>query len=113
MNSLNREQQNNTERWESDFANLNFVYTDDYGNDALLEGGVEVVHNFITQLLSDARREERARCLEIVKGLCPIIFTVNGQHGAQEREVLYRMQKHNAEIQDALTTAEESIKKLK
>lgn len=96
-NSPNKtvDQQNKTERWENDFANLNFTYTDDYGNDALLEGGVEIVHNFITQLLSDARREERKKIVKIIKCL-----NCNDTHEPKDK------------IIQALTTAEESIKKL-
>lgn len=92
-------QQNKTERWEEEFKTTRFGFDID---------GKECV-KFIRQLLSDARREERERCLEALpkKKAIENIEVLELKDGGYT-DFSWKDRGFN----QALTTAEESIKNL-
>ena len=99
-------QQNKTERWEEEFDKKVKVY--DGWNSQVRQ--LEWIRSFISQLLSDAKREEREICFNNMKRGCDnlsnLIMTCNDMTEDYLRKRLRF-------ILETLTTAEESIKNLK
>lgn len=105
-NSLNRDQQNKTERWEEKLDKI-IDDTDVWGGDEIILR--KRVKELISQLLSDARREERNRCLEAIGG-----EWIDNPNGEVNLYTCGRRDERKKAVKaiKSLTTAEESIKEL-
>ena len=109
MNLLNRDQQNKTERWVEKLKE----YDNGFG---YLEIETDYVIDLISQLLSNARREERERCLEALPNGELEPHECGSEFGCSLcliNEGGGRMKDLSKEAIQSLTTAEESIKELK
>ena len=120
MNSLNRDQQNKTERWEERYKQTKlFKQGGSCWECCEYEELVDEMRDFISQLLSDVRREEREKFLEILgEDETPNLENLLVTHDSCDSEKCFENQTRNEfrkELKSklALTTAEESIKKLK